>query len=177
MAAAQRWGVSGAFYPETTSFDGPVILPEELVEAFRGVFLGHQPAETLSTRLRELCRYEHHLRTQLYPLEGRSDNHITYISHLATTACELALLAWWRYRYTGDSDWLRTGAYPLLRDTVEFYRGLAVRGADGNLHLYGLNQHEDFWAADDGIWDLSAIRGAAPLAIAAAEIKPGKWKG
>ena len=170
LAAAQRWGVSGAFYPETTSFDGPVILPEELVEAFRGVFLGHQPAETLSTRLRELCRYEHHLRTQLYPLEGRSDNHITYISHLATTACELALLAWWRYRYTGDSDWLRTGAYPLLRDTVEFYRGLAVRGADGNLHLYGLNQHEDFWAADDGIWDLSAIRGAAPLAIAAAEI-------
>ena len=169
-AAAQRWGVSGGFYPETTSFDGPVTLPAELAEEFRTVFLGHKPAETLSTRLRELCRYEHHLLTQLYPLDGRSDNHITYISHLATTACELALLAWWRYRHCGDTDWLRTGAYPLLRDTVEFYRGLAVRGADGKWHLYGLNQHEDFWAADDGIWDLSAIRGAAPLAIAAAEI-------
>ena len=170
VAAAQRWGVAGAFYPETTSFDGPVALPQELVEEFRAVFLGHQPAATLSTRLRQLCRYEHHLRTQLYPLEGSSDNHITYISHVATSACELALLAWWRYRYSGDGDWLRTRAYPLLRDTVEFYRGLAVRGEDGYFHVYGLNQHEDFWAADDGIWDLAAIRSAAQLAIAAAEI-------
>ena len=169
VAALQRWGVPGAFYPETTSFDGPVALPDELVEEFRAVFLGLQTAETLSTRLRELCRYEHHLCTQLYPLMGRSDNHITYISHLATTACELALLAWWRYRYSGDNEWLRTAAYPLLRDTVEFYRGLAERGPDGKYHVYGLNQHEDFWAADDGIWDLAAIRSAARLAIAAAE--------
>ncbi len=167
-AAAQRWGVAGVFYPETTPFDGPVELPDALVEEFRAVFLGHQPAEALSTRLRDLCRYEHHLLTQLYPLQGRTDSRVSWISHLATTACELALLAWWRYRYSGDVDWLRTVAYPLLRGTVEFYRGLAVRGEDGNLHLHELNQHEDFWGADDGIWDLAAIRGAAPIAIAAA---------
>ncbi len=168
-AAAQRWGVPGAFYPETAPFDGPVVLPDELAEEFQAVFLGQQPSETLSTRLRELCRYEHHLLTQLYPLQGRTDSHVSWISHLATTACELALLAWWRYRYSGDADWLRTAAYPMLRDTVEFYRGLAVRGEDGSLHLHGLNQHEDFWGADDGIWDLAAIRGAAPVAIAVAE--------
>ncbi len=170
IAAAQRWGVSGTFYPETTPFDGPVELPDALAEEFRAVFLGHRPAEALSTRLRELCRYEHHLITQLYPLQGRADGRVSWISHLATTACELALLAWWRYRYSGDDDWLRTVAYPLLRDTVEFYRGLALRGEDGSWHLHELNQHEDFWGADDGIWDLAAIRGAAPVAIAAAEL-------
>lgn len=168
LAAAQRWGVTGTFYPETTPFDGPVELPDALADEFRAVFLGHQPAEALSTRLRELCRYEHHLLTQLYPLQGRTDSRVCWISHLATTACELALLAWWRYRYSGDIDWLRSAAYPLLRDTVEFYRGLAVRGEDGRLHLHELNQHEDFWGADDGIWDLAAIRGAAPIAIAVA---------
>ena len=168
IAAAQRWGVAGTFYPETTPFDGPVELPDALAEEFRAVFLGHRPAEALSTRLRELCRYEHHLLTQLYPLQGRTDSRVCWISHLATTACELALLAWWRYRYSGDIDWLHTAAYPLLRDTVEFYRGLAVRGEDGSLHLHELNQHEDFWGADDGIWDLAAIRGAAPIAIAVA---------
>ncbi len=170
QAAAQRWGVSGAFYPETTSFDGPMVLPQDVVEEFRAVFLGHRPATTLSARLRELCRYEHHLHTQLYPLENRSANHITYISHVASSACELAVQAWWRYRYTGDVQWLRACAYPLLREAVEFYRGLAVRAEDGYYHLHALNQHEDFWAANDGIWDLSAIRGTAPLAIAAAEI-------
>ena len=169
-AASQRWGVAGAFYPETTPFDGPVELPAALAQEFRDVFLGHRPAEALSTRLRELCRYEHHLLTQLYPLQGRTDTRVCWISHLATTACELALLAWWRYRYTGDSDWLRTAAYPLLRDTVEFYRGLAVPGEDGSLHLHELNQHEDFWGANDGIWDLAAIRGAAPIAIAVADM-------
>lgn len=168
-AAAQRWGVAGAFYPETTPFDGPVELPDALAEEFRAVFLGHRPAEALSTRLRELCRYEHHLLTQLYPLQGRTDSRVCWISHLATTACELALQAWWRYRFNGDVDWLHTTAYPLLRGTVEFYRGLAVRGEDGSLHLHGLNQHEDFWGVDDGIWDLAAIRGAAPIAIAVAE--------
>lgn len=168
-AAAQRWGVAGTFYPETSPFDGPVVLPDKLADEFRAVFLGHKPAEALPTRLRELCRYEHHLLTQLYPLQGRTDSRCCWISHLATTACELALLAWWRYRHSGDSDWLRNAAYPLLRDTVEFYRGLAVRGEDGRLHLHELNQHEDFWGADDGIWDLAAIRGAAPIAIAVAE--------
>ena len=37
-------------------------------------------------------------------------------------------------------------------------------------HLYGLNQQEGFWGINDGVVDLGAIRGTAPLAIRAAEI-------
>ena len=89
---------------------------------------------------------------------------------------------WWRYRYTGDREWLRTHAYPLLRGTVEFYRHLVKKEADGRYHLSGTNAHEDFWGVGDSIMDLAAIRGTVPLAIRAAEILEvdaelrGRWK-
>lgn len=61
-------------------------------------------------------------------------------------------------------------AYPLLRGTVEFYRHLVKKEADGRYHLTGTHAHEDFWGVGDSIMDLAAIRGTAPLAIRAAEI-------
>jgi hypothetical protein len=89
---------------------------------------------------------------------------------VASSGSELAVQAWWRYRYTGDREWLRTHAYPLLRGTVEFYRHLVKKESDGRYHLSGTNVHEDFWGVGDSIMDLAAIRGTAPLAIRAAEI-------
>jgi len=42
-AAKQRWGVEGgAYYPETTPFDGPVILPEDVAQEFQDVYLGRK---------------------------------------------------------------------------------------------------------------------------------------
>jgi hypothetical protein len=171
-AARQRWGAQGAFYPEVTPFDGPVVLPEEAAAEYRDVFLGRQSATTLSERTRALCDFEHCLQMILYPLR-KPDTFATRFSwgsHLASSGCELAVQAWWRYRYTGDETWLREGAYPMLRGAAEFYRHLAHRADDGRYHLHGLNQHEDFWGVTDGIWDLAAVRGTVPLAIRAAEI-------
>jgi hypothetical protein len=89
---------------------------------------------------------------------------------VASSGAELAVQAWWRYRSTGDLGFLRDSAYPLLRDTAEFYRSLVRKGPDGRYHLSGTNVHEDFWGVEDGIMDLAAIRGTIPLAIRAAEI-------
>ena len=89
---------------------------------------------------------------------------------MASSGAELAVHAWWRYRYTGDQAWLRSHAYPLLRGMAEFYRSLARRGDDGRWHIHGTNAHEDFWGVTDSIMDLAAIRGTVPLAIRAAEI-------
>ena len=106
----------------------------------------------------------------------------SWISHVASSGSELAVQGWWRYRYTGDREWLRTHAYPLLRGTVEFYRHLVKKEADGRYHLSGTNAHEDFWGVGDSIMDLAAIRGTVPLAIRAAEILEvdaelrGRWK-
>lgn len=94
----------------------------------------------------------------------------SWVSHIASSGTKIAVHSWWRYRYTGDEGWLRSHAYPLLRETVEFYRGLARKADDGVYHIYGLNQFEGGWGTDDGLIDLTAIRGTTPLAIRAAEI-------
>jgi hypothetical protein len=165
-AARQRWGVSGAYFPETTSFDGPTVLPDDVAIEFQDVLLGRKPHTAMSPRAKALCQFDSQLNVVAEPHKGR----FSWISHVASSGSELAVQAWWRYRYTGDREWLRTHAYPLLRGTVEFYRHLVKKEADGRYHLTGTHAHEDFWGVGDSIMDLAAIRGTAPLAIRAAEI-------
>ena len=177
-AAQQRWGVSGAYFPETTSFDGPTVLPDDVAIEFQDVLLGRKPHTAMSPRARTLCQFDSQLSAVTEPYKGR----FSWISHVASSGSELAVQAWWRYRHTGDREWLRTHAYPLLRGTVEFYRHLVKKELDGRYHLSGTNAHEDFWGIGDSVMDLAAIRGTAPLAIRAAEILEvdpelrGQWK-
>ena len=70
---------------------------------------------------------------------------------VASSGSELAIQAWWRYRYTGDRQWLRSHAYPMLRGTVEFYRHLIRKEADSHFHLSGTHAHEDFRGVTDSI--------------------------
>jgi hypothetical protein len=165
QAARQRWGSAGAYFPETTSFDGPTVLPDDVAAEFQDVLLGRKPHTALSPRAKALCRFDSQLRVVTEPAKGR----FSWISHVASSGSELAVQAWWRYRATGDREWLRTHAYPLLRGTVEFYRHLVRKEPDGLYHLAGTHAHEDFWAVGDSIMDLAAIRGTVPLAIRAAE--------
>ena len=172
-AAEQRWGVpAGAFIPETTPFNGPVVLPDDAADAYQDVLLGRKHAKELSRRDSALCQYDSHLfyTTMFAPHETVDKRPFTAIGHCVSSGSEVAILAWWRYRYSGDLAFLRDSAYPLLRETVEFYRHLVRRGRDGLYHTHRTNAHEDAFPVDDSIMDLAAIRGTAPLAIGAAEI-------
>lgn len=166
------------YFPETTSFDGPTVLPDDVALEFQDVLLGRKPVSAMSAHAKALCQFDSQLRATTAPHKGR----FSWISHVASSGSELAVQAWWRYRYTGDREWLRTHAYPLLRGTVEFYRHLVKKESDGRYHLTGTHAHEDFWGVGDSIMDLAAIRGTAPLAIRAAEILEvdaelrGRWK-
>jgi hypothetical protein len=181
-AARQRWGVTGAFFPETTPFEGPVVLPETAGREFQDVYLGRKPMDQLSPATHDLCTFDSSLRTIAEPEKNGPVGRFSWISHLVSSGSELAIQAWWRYRYTGDRDWLRTKGYPLLKGTVEFYRHMVKKGTDGKYHIHGTNVHEAFWGVDDGIMDLAAIRGTVPLAIRTAEILGvdedlrGMWK-
>ena len=169
-AALQRWGAKGGvFYGETTPFDGPVVLPEDVAKEYRDVYHGSKKNNELSDYARALCQYDYALSTVLYTEKTGAIGRYSWISHIVSSGCELAVQAWWRYRYTGDKQWLQK-AYPLLRGAVELYRHIAKKEEDGLYHFYGLNQHEPFWGVNDGIIDLAAIRGTAPLAIRTAEI-------
>ena len=171
-AATQRWGVkNGAFFLEAGPFDGPVVLPPDIAGEYQDVYLGRKTVKDFSPAARELGLYECGL-TQFAdgsPSRGEAGRY-SHVSHICSSGSEVATQAWWRYRYTGDTAWLASHAYPLLRDTLEFYRHLAYVGADSKYHFRGLNQHEPYWGVNDGITDLAAIRGTAPLAIRSAEI-------
>ena len=170
-AARQRWDAQGAYFLEAGPFDGPVVLPENVATEYRDVYLGRKTVKDLSPAARALGQYECVL-TQFadgHAFRGEAGRY-SYVSHIASSGSEVAAQAWWRYRYTGDRAWLRSHAYPLLRDTVEFYRSLARSGDDGRYHLEGLNQHEGYWGVNDGLTDLAAIRGTVPLAMRAADI-------
>ena len=176
-AAMQRWGAQGAYFLEAGPFDGPVVLPDGIAREYQDVYLGRKTIHELSPAAVALGQYECVL-TQFADGHGRGDaGRYSYVSHIASSGSEVAAQAWWRYRYTGDKKWLATHAYPLLKGTVEFYHSLTgtdealkLKKTDGKYHLYGLNQHEGFWGVNDGLTDLAAVRGTAPLAIRAAQI-------
>jgi len=170
-AAMQRWGVGGAYFLEAGPFDGPVVLPDEIGREYQDVYRGRKTIHELSPAAVALGQYECVL-TQFADgnsVRGEAGRY-SYCSHMAASGSELAAQAWWRYRYAGDRQWLATHAYPLLKGTVEFYRGLAQKGSDGRYHIWGTNQHEAFWGVNDGQVDLAAIRGTVPLAMRAAAI-------
>lgn len=167
IAARQRWGIAGAYFPETTAFDGPKVLADDVAMEFQDVFLGRKPLAEMSLQAKQQCQFDSQLNVVTQPPVG---SRMSWISHVASSGSELAIHAWWRYRYTGDRKWLRSHAYPLLRGTVEFYRHLVKKEADGLYHLSRTHAHEDFWGVKDSIMDLAAIRGTAPLAIRASEI-------
>jgi hypothetical protein len=187
IAARQRWGVPGAFYPETAPFNGPKVLPEDVAKEFQDVMRGRKPAWELSERAIAECSYDSQLHVTAATRERGKDHYqlgrYTWISHYATGNLDIGLQFWWRFRYTGDREWLRTRTYPILRGGMEFYRGLAgEKGADGKYHIYPTNARERFWGVRDSITDLAVLRGAGPIAIRAAELLGvdadlrAKWK-
>ena len=61
IAARQRWGVPGAFFPETAPFNGPKVLPEDVAKEFQDVMRGRKPAWELSERAIAECPYDSQL--------------------------------------------------------------------------------------------------------------------
>ena len=162
----------GIFIPETTPFDGTTDLPEDVAKEVREALLRIHAPPPFSERTHLYAKFEEHLRNLLWytehadlPVDGASS-----VSHDLASGAEIALQAWWRYRYTGDREWLRAQAYPLLRGVAQFYRHFVRKGEDGLYHVHNTSLRENFWLIHDCIKDLAAIRGTVPLAIRASEI-------
>ncbi len=173
-AAQQRWGVAGgAYYPETSPTDGPTLLPEDSANEFRDYFLGRTRSDTLSARTLALCQHDSHFHNICkchHDSEEPGSRPHCAIGHIVSTGSKIALQAWWRFRCTGDTQWLRDKAYPILRGTVELYRHLVGKGEDGLYHIEGTNVMESFYLVKDSLKDLAAIRGTYPPAIRASTI-------
>ena len=158
-AAERSWNSRGWYVPETSSFDGPELLPEGRTKP-------------------EGRRAQYLLSSVGAEFTARN----TY------NMAKFAAMYYKKYQFTGDEQWLEERAYPAARAVAEFYCGLkagcqAAGGVDygpegtvilkkhddGKYHLYGTMSHEHIWWGRNIIEDLAAIRGIFPLAIELSE--------
>jgi hypothetical protein len=89
----------------------------------------------------------------------------------------IAYRFWLRYEYTGETEWLREHAYPVLKGVAEFFRNFPNlrKGADGKYHIYKVNHSEGTRGGTDTMGSVSGMRGVLPAAIRASvllEIDP-----
>ena len=184
-AARQYWGSSGIYVPETMWFDGIKNLPNDIAAEMPDLYLGRKPWDQRSQRFRTYVVGQHpHSAAWNWMAYGRtwrdgewtipvkSNGPFGHVTHLFSPNAELAYLAWKRYQYTGDNDWLRNKAYPLLRGAAEFYRNFPTLAKDdkGVYHISPVNNGEGLWGARDTFEVVGMIRGLLPTAIRAAEM-------
>ena len=96
-------------------------------------------------------------------IPGICDNNGRELSYLPcrtwqSSGAWVAQLYWWRYQYSGDLEFLREVAYPLMREIAQFYRGFVVADAEGLYHSFPSTSPEQspWWATDPGV-DLALI--------------------
>lgn len=72
-----------------------------------------------------------------YPLKAETviHSHVTWEQSMEITAL-LAKPFWLRYQYSGDRDFLRDMAYPVLREGARFYADFLRREKDGLYHVF-----------------------------------------
>lgn len=183
-AAREQWGSEGLWIPETTFFNGPEALPDDVAAELRDLLLVRKPWEQRSARFRWFAetKLRHNSRWN-FQGEGRWDHGhwvvpdkgkgvFGHTTHILGVATRIAALAWQRYLFTMDEAWLRERAYPLIKGAAEFYRHFPnfQKGDDGRYHIHHVNDSESSWNTSDTRYEVSCLRTIFPLAIRASEI-------
>jgi alpha-L-fucosidase 2 len=92
-----------------------------------------------------------------------------FTKNIYSTGTEAAYNMYLQYRYTNDIDYLRTTAYPFMREVVKFYAArLSFTG--GKYVMATSNSHETYWNVPNAITDLAAVRLLFPLTIQASAL-------
>lgn len=91
-----------------------------------------------------------------------------------TPGPQIAMDFWRHYQFTGDRDFLRQRAYPVMRAVAEWYLSTLRLGEDGRYHPMPGNVYESDTIMEDPITDLAMIRSLFPAVAEAAEVLDAK---
>ncbi len=58
------------------------------------------------------------------------------MGYMLSPGVQMGFYFWWYYLYTGDEDFLRTRAYPVLKECVDFYLGYMKKDEAGIYYIY-----------------------------------------
>ncbi|MCJ8014249.1 Ig-like domain-containing protein [Paenibacillus sp. KQZ6P-2] len=169
-AAQQQWGSQGLYIPETSPFDGPEVLPDNIAASLQNSLLN---GLDLTTEVKNFRNNRIAGSDSRWTIDGTGGQWKSgWHSHLVYDTADIANMYWDRYLYTMDLDYLRTTAYPVIKGAAEFYRNFPnlKKGSDNKYHIYKTGFAETIWGADDILNDLNYIRGLLPTAIKAAQL-------
>ncbi|MCR5042490.1 MAG: hypothetical protein K6C36_10390, partial [Clostridia bacterium] len=82
---------------------------------------------------------------------------------------QVAMHLWRHWRFTGDSEFLRSTALPFMFGVARFYLDMLEEGPDGLYHLHGTSAYESNETLDDACTDLTMIRTLFPVLLPYAE--------
>lgn len=184
LAAKQEWGGQGVYFPETVCFDGPGALPDDIAAEMRPLYLIQKPWEQRSQRFLDYAGTKlAYASAWNWIGSGDWENGRWYydergsgpygpVTHIFSRGAKYAYQFWLRYEYTGDTNWLRDRAYPVLKGVAEFYRNFpnVKKEADGKYHIHHVNSNEGVWGAQDTDEEISSMMGIFPVVIEASEI-------
>ncbi len=140
----KMWGLPGLWIPET-------VLPWGHAEDF--VLKDSGPGKAVD--------YLHRRVAEKNPY-GRFDLYNPYVGFLFTAGLEICQHDLVYYRYSGDEEFLRRGAYPVIRGVCEFLSGLLRKEADGRYHLDPANALETWWMVRDPADTMAGVRAVFP---------------
>ncbi len=138
------WGLPGLWVPET-------VLP-----------WGHAEDFVLRDDGRGAAGNHYQRRDSTRIPFGRFELYNPYVGFLFTAGLEVCHHYLFYYRYSGDEEFLRQEAYPMLRGVCEFVASLLRQEADGRYHLDPANALETWWLVRDPADTLAGIQAIFP---------------
>ena len=184
LAARQEWGSQGVWIPETTFYNGPEPLPDDIARELQDLVLVRKPFEQRSHDFDWFAenKNRHNSRWNFradgtweeghYVFKSKGTGIFGHTSHILGVAARIGNLAWQRYQFTGDAAWLRDRAYPFIRGAAEFYRNFPNLQKDdrGVYHINHTNSGESAWDSRDAAYEVACMHMIFPLAARAASV-------
>jgi alpha-L-fucosidase 2 len=101
---------------------------------------------------------------------GNADGNTEYTNDIFSTATEAARNMFAQFSYTGDATYLKSTAYPFMREVAKFYVKKFTKDAgSGKYVMTSSNAHETYWGVPNAITDLAAVRSLFPAVISASQ--------
>jgi alpha-L-fucosidase 2 len=140
----KMWGLPGVWIPET-------VLPWGHAEDF--LLAAGAPGTFMSYFVRRAA--------DKVPY-GRFDVYNPYIGFLFTAGLEICQHELLYNRYSGDEEFLRRDAYPVIRAVCQFVAALMCKEGDGRYHLDPANALETWWLVRDPADTMAGVRAVFP---------------
>lgn len=138
----------------------------DAVDRVLDMYFGNLPAMIATTKSRYDVDGVWIPETMRWDGDARWTTSSDYTKGVLTTAAEVAMAMFDRFRYSGDSAYLRNKAYPMMKDAARFLGAkLTYDAAKGQYAMPGSYSHETYWNVPNPITDLAAIRALFPKAI------------